>query len=229
MELGLSAHESRVLGCLLEKELATPQYYPLTLNSLVLACNQSSNRDPVVQYSESDVGGAITELREKTLARIVHSSGQRADKYRHAVDTRWGLDEQHRAILAVLLLRGAQTAGELRTRTDRLATFDSLTEVEEVLGLLARREEPLVQRLERAPGQKEARWVELLSDAPHTTGSAIADPQPARPATASPTMSPTVPPAGMASEIERLRAEVAELRELVELLLESTRPDSTLG
>ena len=221
----LTAPESRVLGCLLEKELATPQYYPLTLNSLVAACNQSSNRDPVVQYGDGDVAGAVAQLREKALARVVHSSGQRADKYRHAVDTRWGLDEQHRAVLAVLLLRGPQTAGELRIRTDRLASFDSLGEVEEVLGLLARREEPLARQLDRAPGQKEARWIELLSDAAAVGQSAFA---PFAGPTASPVgMAPPVPPDP--TEIEMLRAEVAELRELVELLLRSTRPDASLG
>ncbi len=159
----LSTTDTRVLGCLLEKQLAVPQYYPLTLNALVAACNQSSNRDPVAAYSEADVAGALARLREHGAARFVHSPGQRSDKYRQALDDVWGLDAQHRAVLAVLMLRGPQTVGELRTRTERLASFGSIAEVDEVLALLAAREEPLARRLERTPGQKEARWVELFS------------------------------------------------------------------
>jgi hypothetical protein len=198
----LSPSEARVLGCLLEKELATPQYYPLTLNALVLACNQTSNRDPIVSYTEADVAAAIATLREKGLARIVHSPGQRADKYRQAIGDAFGLDEQHRAVVAVLLLRGPQTLGELRIRTERMAEFDSLGDVEEVLRLLAHREEPLARHLDRAPGQKEARWAQLL------TG------EPAEPVAGE--YAPTrehVP-----SALDALRAEVAELRSIVEAL-----------
>jgi hypothetical protein len=219
VELDLTPPELRVLGCLLEKELATPQYYPLTLNALVMACNQSSNRDPVVAYTEADVAGALGLLRDKTLARVIHSgSGSRVEKYRHAVDERWGLDAQHRAVLTVMLLRGPQTVGELRTRTDRLATFDSLGDVEEVLSLLARREQPLAHQLERAPGQKEARWIHLLGevDATFPIASSVAS---------------AVAPArvDLASQVEELRAEVAELREMVELLLESTGTQRSVG
>src|ERR1700694_4820244 len=126
----LTAAETRALGCLLEKQLATPNLYPLTLNSTVAACNQSSNRDPVATYDESEVAGALAGLREKGAARIVYGSGQRAEKDRHVLDEVWGLDDQHRAVLAVLMLRGPQTVGELRARTERLARFDSLGEVE---------------------------------------------------------------------------------------------------
>jgi uncharacterized protein YceH (UPF0502 family) len=200
----LTPHETRVLGCLLEKELATPQYYPLTFNALVLACNQSSNRDPVVDYAEAEVADAIAGLREKSLARVVHSPGQRADKYRHAIEDGMGLDAQHRAVLCVMLLRGPQTVGELRTRTDRLAPFDSLHEIEEVLGLLSRRETPLATRLERAPGQKEARWMQLLSgDTPPERVERAPAPR------------------------EDLRAEVADLRAAVEVLQAQMR--SVLG
>ncbi|MHB8664458.1 MAG: YceH family protein [Acidimicrobiales bacterium] len=204
----LSAPESRVLGCLLEKELATPQYYPLTLNALVLACNQSSNREPVVSYGEADVADAVAALREQGLARVVHSPGQRADKFRHGVEDRWALDAQHRAVLGVLLLRGPQTVGELRIRTERLARFDSLAEVEEVLGLLARREEPLVRLLDRAPGQKEARWMHLLAGdvAAAAAGAPAATAAAGAPASAGPR------PGG----IEELRAEMSDLRAIVE-------------
>ena len=138
----LTPPETRVLGCLLEKQLATPNVYPLTLNAIVTAANQSSNRDPVVNYSEAEVAGALAGLRDKGAARIVYGSGQRAEKYRHVLDEVWGLDEQHRAVLCVLMLRGPQTVGELRARTDRLARFDSLGEVEQILRLLASREDP---------------------------------------------------------------------------------------
>jgi uncharacterized protein YceH (UPF0502 family) len=159
----LQQAEARVLGCLLEKQLATPQYYPLTLNALLAACNQSSNREPVTDYAESEVAGALAGLREQGLVRVVHSSGNRVPKYRHVLDETWGLDEAHRAVLAVLLLRGPQTLGELRARTDRMATFAGLEEIEEVLRLLSVREQPLARQLERQPGQKEARYAELLS------------------------------------------------------------------
>jgi len=165
----LDPAEQRVLGCLLEKHLSTPQYYPLTLNSLTAACNQTSNRDPVTHYGEGDVGDAVAALRERGLVRVVHSSGNRAVKFRHVLDEAWGLDDQHRAILAVLLLRGPQTTGELRTRTERLARFDSLAEIDEVVRLLSARDQPLARTLDRAPGQKEARVTHLLgpqADAP---------------------------------------------------------------
>jgi uncharacterized protein YceH (UPF0502 family) len=162
----LDAVETRVLGSLLEKQLATPQYYPLTLNALVSACNQTSNREPVTSYTDGDVVAAIDGLRDKGLVRLVHSPGNRAPKYRHVIDEVWGLDDAHRAVLAVLLLRGPQTPGELRSRTERLAALAGLREVEELVELLGRRDVPLVRRLERRPGQKEARYGHLLSGEP---------------------------------------------------------------
>jgi uncharacterized protein YceH (UPF0502 family) len=194
----LDVVEARVLGCLLEKELATPQYCPLTLNAVVLACNQSSNRDPVVSFTDAEVAGAIARLREKGAVRIVHSPGQRANKYRQSLGEALGLDEQHRAVLAVLLLRGPQTVGELRIRTERMADFDSLTEVEEVLALLARREEPLARHLDRAPGQKEARWTQLLAEQTEST----------------------IPVGATESPRHDRTDEIAELRALVEALTE---------
>jgi len=219
----LTPPETRVLGCLLEKQLATPNVYPLTLNAIVTAANQSSNRDPVVNYSEAEVAGALAGLRDKGAARIVYGSGQRAEKYRHVLDEVWGLDEQHRAVLCVLMLRGPQTVGELRARTDRLARFDSLGEVEQILRLLASREDPLARRLERAPGQKEARWVELFS------GESAAQDAAARAEESGPRddgyRPASSPPAGdhfraelaaLRDEVEQLRAEVAGLRHVVE-------------
>jgi uncharacterized protein YceH (UPF0502 family) len=203
----LTAPETRVLGCLLEKELATPNAYPLTLNAALAAANQTSNRDPVVSYDEPEVTDALAGLRQKGAARVVLGSGHRAEKYRHTLEEVWGLDEQHRAVLAVMMLRGPQTVGELRQRTERLARFDSLAEVEQVLRLLAHREEPLARRLERGPGQKEARWVELFS------GEAAALEAAARTEADGPSEE-----GRPRSATEALREEVAALREEVEAL-----------
>jgi hypothetical protein len=223
----LTAVETRVLGCLLEKQLATPNVYPLTLNSLVSACNQSTNRDPVTAYSDTDVATALGGLRQKGAARIVYGSGQRAEKYRHVLDEVWGLDEQHRAVLGVLMLRGPQTVGELRARTDRLARFDSLGEVEQVLRLLANREDALARRLERSPGQKEARWVELFSGEA-AAQDAVARAEEAIPGThggvpSAPGDDPATPASPsrldrLSADLDGLRAEVAELRAVVDEL-----------
>jgi len=162
--LVLSDVEARVLGSLVEKAVATPQQYPLTLNSLVAACNQSTNREPVVTYDDATVETALTALRDKGVARLVHPShGARTPKHRHVLDEALGLDEPTLAVLDVLLLRGPQTVGEIRTRTERLHPFASTDEVEKVLGFLADRDPALVARLERRPGQKEARYEHLLT------------------------------------------------------------------
>lgn len=157
----LTDEEARVAGSLAEKALTTPQYYPLTMNALVAACNQSNNRDPVVQYDDGTVEGAMASLREKGMARLVHpGGGSRVVKYRHAIDEALGLDRRELALVCVLLLRGPQTLNELRTRTERMADFDSVDEVERDLDRLAtQREEPLIVRLERRPGQKEPRYA----------------------------------------------------------------------
>jgi uncharacterized protein YceH (UPF0502 family) len=155
--------EARVLGSLVEKQLTTPEYYPLTLNSLTAACNQKSNRDPVVSYDETTITGAIDSLRDKNLVYLYYGSNSRAVKYKHMLPSVYELDEAGVAIIAVLLLRGHQTLGELRERTGRLHEFSGLGEVQETLDELARRDEPLVVKLERQPGQKEARYAHLLS------------------------------------------------------------------
>lgn len=160
----LSVEQGRIVGCLIEKQLTTPQQYPLTLNALVLACNQTSNRDPVVAYEEGLVQRILASLKEVGLVRFVYpSSGRSATRYRQVLDESLGLDERSLALLAVLLLRGPQTAGELRTRTERMATFDGLAAVGAELEHMAGRAEPLVLQLPRRPGQKEERWVQLLT------------------------------------------------------------------
>ena len=153
----LDAIETRILGCLAEKQMATPEYYPLTLNALVAACNQKSNRDPVMELSEDDVQHGLDRLQEEKLVWKV--MGGRAVRWDHALDANLQLDRAGKAVLALLFLRGPQTPGELRGRGDRLYAFEGIAEVEETLRRLA----PLVNELPRRPGQKEGRWAQTLS------------------------------------------------------------------
>jgi uncharacterized protein YceH (UPF0502 family) len=238
----LTGPEQRVLGCLLEKRWTTPDQYPLSLNSLRLACNQSTNRDPVTDYDEAMVRNAAQRLCHYGLARLVHGHGARAIKYRHLAEEALGLDREELAILSVLLLRGPQTPGELKARSERLARLGALTEVERILDALGQR--GYIRRLERRPGQKEDRFQQLLggeagadaaSPAP-AVRPAAAPPAPAvRPAAAHPTPAagpaashpaPAVHPApapsdgdlagrvaALETEIAALRAEVAALRD----------------
>ncbi len=179
MTVELSAEEARVVGCLAEKSLATPQYYPLTHNALITACNQSNNRDPVVSYDAATVGAALDGLRAKGMARVIHAGGgNRTTKYRHVMDEALGLDPRELALVAVLLLRGPQTLNELRTRTERLADYDGSGGIEHDLERLAERNEPLVQLLEREPGRREPRYTSRLVSA--DAGSVRVSPAPAR-------------------------------------------------
>lgn len=162
MAVMLSEIEVRVLGALIEKQLTTPEYYPLTLNSLVLACNQKSNRHPVTSYSEAQVGDALELLRGRNLAYVFYGSTNRVPKYKHVVPENFELNAAETAVLCVLMLRGWQTPGELRGRTERLHEFASLEQVDETLQSLMRRDPPMVTVLPRQPGQKEARYAHLL-------------------------------------------------------------------
>jgi uncharacterized protein YceH (UPF0502 family) len=164
--------EARVVGSLAEKQLTTPQQYPLTLNALIGACNQTSNRDPIVEYDDGVVETALSSLKDSGLLRFVHPGhGRSATRYRQVLDERFGLDERGLSLLAVLLLRGPQTVGELRARTERMADFASLEEVGAELNRMADGPEPLVRQLLRRPGQKEERWAQLLSaPSPETDG-----------------------------------------------------------
>lgn len=163
----LSDVEVRALGSLLEKEASTPQAYPLTLNSLVAACNQTSNRAPVLLLEAVEVERALDSLKAATLVRFVHAShGSRVEKYRHVLDERLGLDRPELAVLGLLALRGPQTPGELRGRSERLCDFADIDAVQESLDRLANRPEPLVARLPRRLGHKELRWAHLLSGQP---------------------------------------------------------------
>ena len=219
--MDLSDAEIRVLGCLVEKQLTTPQQYPLTLNALTLACSQSSNRDPVVHYSEDAAEAAAISVKTKGLVRFVHPShGRSALRYAHTLADALGLDTRPLALLAVLMLRGPQTQGELRTRTERMVQFADLREVEAELDALAARVEPLVVRLPRGPGQKEDRYAQLLGG-PVTASTPRLDAAdtraPHRVSEQAP-MTRNEPGTGASSEISTLRAELEALRgEVTEL------------
>jgi uncharacterized protein len=156
------AAEIRVLGCLVEKQRTTPDAYPLSLNGLRLACNQTTNRDPVVSYDETTIRQAVTRLSQRGWIRLASGRGSRAVKYRHLLDSALGLSPAELALLAVLMLRGPQTPGELKQRSERLQPFEGLAEIEETLAALAARD--LVERIPRRPGQKEDRYRQLLGD-----------------------------------------------------------------
>ena len=159
----LNEIEARVLGSLVEKQLTTPEYYPLTLNALVNACNQKNNREPVVAYDEATVSRCLEILRDRNLVYVFYGSTSRVPKYKHMLPSVYELEPAETAVMDVMLLRGPQTLGELRTRTERLYTFDGLGQIQETLDGLARREDPLVVKLPIQAGQKEARFAHLLS------------------------------------------------------------------
>lgn len=217
MNTQLSAIEARIIGCLIEKEVTTPDHYPLTLNSLTTACNQKSNREPVLSLSESDVLDAVDGLISRRLVSDESGFNSRVSKYQHRFcNTEFGdlqFTEQERAIICCMLLRGAQTPGELRTRTGRLANFTDVKEVEAVLDKLAAREEgALVVKLPREAGKRESRYQHLLSG--EVDVEALAS---AAPAMVSGSSNERVE--ALEAEVENLKRELAELKALVESLI----------
>jgi uncharacterized protein len=206
----LTPPEQRVLGCLIEKRWTTPDQYPLSLNALRLACNQSTNRDPVTRYDEATVREAAQRLCKYGLARLASGHGSRATKYRHLAEEALGLGREELAVVAVLLLRGPQTPGELKARTERLASLGSLAEVERVLAVLAER--GYARQLERRPGQKEERFEHLLGGGEEVSAP---PPPPALVHTArfTPPALTSADGQGLETRIEALEAEVAALRE----------------
>ncbi|HEX3567340.1 MAG TPA: DUF480 domain-containing protein [Acidimicrobiales bacterium] len=223
MQIGVE--QARVVGSLIEKRLTTPQQYPLTLNALVLACNQTSNRAPVVDYDESVVESALSQLKDQRLVRFVlPSHGRSVVRYRQVLDEVLGIDDRQLALLAVLLLRGPQTVGELRTRTERMVDFEDLGSVEHDLELMASLSDGLVQRLERRPGQKEERWAQLLavdhgaSPGPAPGLAPAGEEADGGPPATGPGPLPADPLAELRDEVTALRSEVEGLRsELIEL------------
>jgi uncharacterized protein YceH (UPF0502 family) len=211
----LTVEELRVLGSLVEKELTTPDQYPLTLNALVLACNQKTNREPVLDLDESTVAEAVTSSKTKGLVRFVHPShGRSALRYAHILGDALDLSERQLALLAVLVLRGPQTLGELRARTERMTTFEDLDDLERELGRMNGLDPPIVERLARRPGQKEERYAHLLggdiADAPYPTPTHATYPTPAAP---TPTFRHARPAEiDLAGQLEELRADVDELK-----------------
>ena len=167
MNIVLNEVEARVLGALLEKEITTPDYYPLSLNALMNACNQKSNRDPVMNLHEDSVRSALRILHDNSLARSVSAADSRVTKYEHRLQETFNFDRREAAVFCELLLRGPQTPGELRNRAERMHPFDDLSEAQSALHRLMHRNPPLVKVLPRQPGTKESRYIHLLS--PDTT------------------------------------------------------------
>ena len=221
MEPQLDPIETRVLGCLIEKDLATPEYYPLSLNALVNACNQKSNRDPVVDLSEADVSRALASLGRKQLA-IVSGDGGRVPKYKHFLVEKLDLGRQPLAILCELMLRGPQTPGELRTRAGRMADFPELATVGSVLQQLEGETPPMVACLPRQPGRKEQRYAQLFSPLPAGEPAPVRFPDNGFPGEPSPAGDARL--AGLEAEVAALRSETAALRaevdELTRIVLE---------
>lgn len=204
----LNEIEARVVGALVEKQLTTPEYYPLTMNALVNACNQKNNREPVMHLDEPTVSAAIERLRERNIVYVFYGSTSRVPKYKHMLPGVYELEPAEVAVIAVMLLRGPQTPGELRTRTERMYEFESLGDVQETLEGLMRRDDPLVVKLPVLPGQKEARFAHLLSGEPDV--ESLAASHPARTSTQSVST----------DRIAKLEEEVALLRTEVDSVLE---------
>ena len=205
MSIHLNPHEARVLGCLIEKRLSTPNNYPLTLNSLVNACNQTSNRDPVTDYDQHLVNDALVNTRNQGLSKRLSKSGSRTAKFDESLAERLGLDDAKAAVLAELMLRGPQTPGEIRQRSTRMVDFPDLEVLEEILEGMTTGNEPIVVKLPRQPGRREARYAHTLCGEVH-----IED-EPA-------TEAATAPRSSLEKRVEQLEATLAEVLERLERL-----------
>jgi uncharacterized protein YceH (UPF0502 family) len=204
----LSEVEARVLGALVEKEITTPDYYPLSLNALMNACNQKSNRDPVMNLDEDSVRSALRALHDNSLVRSVSAADSRVTKYEHRLQEAFNFDRREAAIFCELLLRGPQTPGELRSRAERMHHFDDLSEVQSALQRLMTREPSLVKVLARQPGTKESRYIHLLCGDLEPVSSAVAHEAP----TAA-TRENTGKLSSLESEVAELRKEIADLKQ----------------
>ena len=209
----LTSPEQRVLGCLIEKRFTTPDQYPLTLNALRFACNQSTNRDPVVDYDEPTVRDAAQRLAKYGLARLASGHSSRTAKYRHLAEEALGVSREQLALLGVLLLRGPQTPGELKGRSERMVHFESTAAVEQVLTELGER--GYVLRLERQPGQKEERFMQLLGGAPGTGAPEASTPAAWGTPAGGQLPGPPAAESDVEARLSALEREVAELRALL--------------
>ncbi len=214
----LNAAEQRVMGVLIEKSLATPQYYPLTLNQVVTACNQKSNRDPVMSMMEDEVEGILNTLANRGLATQVFASGSRTGKYRQELTGMLELNGQEMAVLAEFLLRGAQTVGELRTRASRMKAIPDMAALNEVLQGLAGKDQPLARRLTPPGIQRGVRWGHLLQDASMLDAVVESAPEPSSTSssTSSPSMNPPMNPSmdrlsQLEEKLEALEKRIAQL------------------
>jgi len=209
----LTAVEVRVLGTLLEKEQTTPEACPLSVNALLAGCNQKTNREPVMELAEGQVVDALERLRRDVL--VWRSESARAERWQQSVVRRWGLDRAGKALMTLLLLRGPQTAGELRTRSERMQPFASVDEVEQALRQMAAIDEPLVAEMARRPGQKETRWTHLVGDIPEPQPAELAEPPllAGQPARSGPTLAQRVET--LEETVRRLSADLEELKSLL--------------
>lgn len=205
MSIHLNPHEARVLGCLIEKRLSTPNNYPLTLNSLVNACNQTSNRDPVTDYDQHLVNDALVNTRNQGLSKRLSKSGSRTAKFDESLAERLGLDDAKAAVLAELILRGPQTPGEIRQRSTRMVDFPDLEVLEEILDGMTTGNEPIVVKLPRQPGKREARYAHTLCGEVHIEDEPAAE-------------AATVPRSSLEKRVEQLEATLAEVLERLERL-----------
>jgi uncharacterized protein len=233
--VNLSASEIRVLGCLLEKQRTTPDTYPLSLNALRLACNQSTNRDPVLDYDDAVIRDALHRLERRGFTRLASGAGSRTAKYRHLLAEALPMDGGEQAILSVLMLRGPQTPGELKQRSDRMHTFADLEGVHDTLERLIERE--LVARLERRPGQKEERYTQLLGGEEPEHERQVWNPAAAAPAHNAPGMplsstadaAPARADDNLAERVAQLEREVGELRAQLRDLERASRHEQASG
>lgn len=210
----LDSVEERVLGALIEKQMTTPEYYPMSLNALTNACNQKTNRNPVVEFDDRTVARALESLRENGLVRIVSGADQRVPKYRHVFDEALGLGAAHTAVLGELMVRGPQTVGELRGRASRMHPFTELPEVEAVLDELAARDGgPAVRKLPRQPGRKESRFAHLLAGEPQTEDGADVEREPEPEAAVLQVRAENERLRVLEESVASLRAEVDDLRQ----------------
>jgi uncharacterized protein YceH (UPF0502 family) len=208
--LDLTATETRVLGSLIEKDITTPDYYPLSLNALVNACNQKNNREPVTTLDESSVADALATLQEKRMAGAARGADSRVTKYEHRLQEVFNFDRREIAVLCVLLLRGPQTPGELRSRTERMYHFEELEDIVSTLDRLSQRQPPLSALLPRQPGTKESRYIQLFSETPPEAEGNVAR----TPTSASPTSATTADRISLLeSEVAGLKKEVAEIHQ----------------